>query len=281
MRVLLLGDTGSLGRQFKSLFLKKKVNFFSVNRKKFKTKISYSLLKSITLKYKPNLIINCIALTGLVYCQNKKNEAYKINTLLPLSILKIIKNKNIKFIHFSTEAVFKGNKKNKIYSEKDKPKPNTIYGKSKFEADKKILKEKNTLIIRLPLLFGPTNKNQIVAKLLKMIKKGKKIYVADDVYSTPVYTPELCEFVYLNFIKKEKPFKIKLVHLTGSKLISMYKLILNLSKSIKKIDLNQIIRVNDSYFKTRIKIKPKNLGLTSQYKNCIKKIEFNNGKKLL
>ena len=68
------------------------------------------MLKSISLSYKPNLIINCVALTGLIYCENKK-KAFKINTSLPLSILKIIKNKEIKFLHFSTEAVFEGNNK--------------------------------------------------------------------------------------------------------------------------------------------------------------------------
>ena len=280
MKVLLLGDTGSLGKQLKTLFVKKKIKFFSVNRKKFK-KIDYSLLKSLSLSYKPNLIINCVAMTGLIFCENKKKEAFKINTSLPLSILKIIKNKEIKFLHFSTEAVFEGNKKNKIYSERDKPKPNTIYGKSKFEADKKILKQKNTLIIRLPLLFGPTHKNQIVDRLLKALKKGRQVYVADDVYSTPIYTPELCKFIYLNFIKQNKPFKFKLVHLTGSKLLSMYELIFNLSKNIKKIDPNQIIKVKDAFFKTDIKVKPKNLGLTSQHKKCIKKIKYKVGKYLV
>lgn len=280
MKVLLLGDTGSLGKQFKALFVKKKIKFLSVNRKKFKN-INYSLLKSLSLSYKPNLIINCVALTGLIFCENKKKEAYKINTTLPQSILKIIKNKNIKFLHFSTEAVFEGNKKNKVYSELDKPKPNTIYGKSKLEADKKILKQKNTLIIRLPLLFGPTHKNQIVDRLLKMVKKGRKIYVADDVYSTPIYTPELCKFIYSNFMKQNKPFKFKLVHLTGSKLLSMYELIFNLSKNIKRVDKDQIMKVKDAFFETGIKVKPKNLGLTSQHKNCIKKIKYNVAKYLV
>ena len=88
MKVLLLGDTGSLGKQLKALFVKKKIKFFSVNRKKFKI-IDYSLLKSLSLSYKPNLIINCVAMTGLIFCENKKQEAFKINTSLPLSILKI------------------------------------------------------------------------------------------------------------------------------------------------------------------------------------------------
>tara|TARA_Y100001970_G_scaffold53704_1_gene68101 strand:- start:39126 stop:39971 length:846 start_codon:yes stop_codon:yes gene_type:complete len=281
MKVLLLGDTGSLGRQFKSFFLKKKIKVVSINRKKNNIKFNPNSIKKIVKKNKPNIIINCIALTGLIYCQRKKKEAFEANTNIPLRILSTIKKTKIKLIHFSTDAVFKGKKVNKIYGEKDKAYPGTIYGKSKYSADKKILKAKNTLVIRLPLLFGPTHSGQIVSKLLKSVKKGNKIFVADDVYSTPVYTPELCSFVYQNCFKKDKIFSKKLIHFTSSRRLSMYKLIYELSKNIKGINLNKIIKVKDSYFKTGIKIKPKNLGLTSEYKSCIKKINFTVGKHII
>ena len=281
MKILLFGDTGSLGKEFKSLFIKENINFNSVNRKKIKNRFSLSSLNSIIKKNKPKLIINCIALTGLIYCQKRRKMAYKVNTQIPFTILKAIKNTNIKFIHFSTDAVFKGKIKNKIYSERDKPRPGSIYGKSKYKADKKVLQSKNTLLVRLPLLFGPTHKKQIVSKLLKSVSKGHRTYVADDVYSTPIYTPDLCRFILDNCVKKEKIFEKNLIHLTGSKTLSMYKLIYNLSKNIKGINLKNIIRVKDAYFKTGIKIKPKNLGLTSQYNSCIKKINYKVGKKLL
>ena len=198
MKVLLLGDTGSLGRQFKSFFIKKKIKFVCVNRKKNNIKLNLNSIRAIIKKNKPDLIINCIALTGLIYCQKKKKEAYESNANIPFRILKVIKKTKIKLIHFSTDAVFRGKKINKVYGEKDKAEPGTVYGKSKYQADKKILKAKNTLIIRLPLLFGPTHSNQIVSKLLKLAKNGNKIFVADDVYSTPIYSPELCRFVYQN-----------------------------------------------------------------------------------
>ncbi len=281
MKVLLLGDTGSLGSEFRQLFSNKKVHFYCINRKKKKFKFNFSKLKNLIFKQKPHLIINCIGLTGLIYCQNKKKEAYEVNSKIPQRIIKIIKGTQIRLIHFSTEAVFKGNKLNKIYSEKDKPKPGTIYGKSKYDADKKILKAPNTLVIRLPLLFGPTHKKQIVSKLLKLIKDKKKIFVADDVYSTPLYTPEVCKFVFDNFIKNQKTIKTKLIHFTGSRLISMYKLILELSKSIPGANHKNIIRVKDAYFNTGIKIKPKNLGLTSRNRKYIKTINYKVGKYLI
>ena len=164
MKVLLLGDTGSLGSEFRQLFSNKKIHFYFINKKKKKFKFNFSKLKNLIFKQKPHLIINCIGLTGLIYCQNKKKEAYEVNSKIPQRIIKIIKNTN-KVNSFFNRSSFKGNKLNKIYSEKDKPKPGTIYGKSKYDADKKILKAPNTLVIRL-LLFGPTHKKQLYLNFL-------------------------------------------------------------------------------------------------------------------
>ncbi len=281
MKILLLGANGALGRQFQILFKSKKLNFFSVTRENFNFKGNYKDIKKIIELYKPNFIINCIALTGLIYCENKRKEAYEVNTNIPLYLMRAIKKKEIRFIHFSTEAVFNGKKLRKIYSEKDKPKPTSIYGKSKLAADKKVLKSNNSLIIRLPMLYGPTHKNQIISKLLIKLTKGEKIHVANDVFSTPVYTPDLCKFVYNNCIIKSNFFKNKLVHFTSSKKYSIYDFIKNLSKNINAINPNQIIKVKDAFFGNNIKIKPKNLGLTSLYANCIKKTNFKIAKKLI
>ena len=281
MKILLVGENGSLGQEFVNLFKKEKIKFEAISRKKQKKKFSYQFFKKIIKKSKPDLILNCVALTGLIYCENKIKEAYEVNKNIPLYLMRAIKKKEIKFIHFSTEAVFNGKKLRKIYSEKDKPKPTSIYGKSKLAADKKVLKSNNTLIIRLPMLYGPTHKNQIISKLLIKLAKGEKIHVANDVFSTPVYTPDLCKFVYNNCIIKSNFFKNKLIHFASSKRYSIYDFIKNLSKNINAINPNQIIKVKDAFFGNNIKIKPKNLGLTSLYANCIKKTNFKIAKKLI
>lgn len=281
MKILILGDSGALGKEFVNLFKKKKIKFEGISRKKQKKRFTYQFIKKIVEKSRPDLILNCVALTGLIYCENKKKEAYKVNTNIPSDLIKIIKKKNIKLIHFSTEAVFNGKKLKKIYSEKDIPNPKTIYGKSKLAADNKVLKSSNSLIIRLPMLFGPTHKNQIISKLLIKLKRGEKIHVASDVFSTPVYTPDLCKFIYFNCIIKKNIFKNKLIHFTSTKKYSIYSFIINLTKNIKTIKSNQIIKVKDAFFANNVELKPKNLGLTSLYPNCIKKINFKVAKKLI
>ena len=278
MKILLLGAKGSLGRQFVRLFKKKKIKFYPLTRKEVNFLGNLNDLKNIINNYSPNFIINCIALTGIVYCQKKPNLAYKINAEIPFRILKIIKKKNIKFIHFSTEAVFEGKILKKIYSERDKALPTSVYGKSKLLADNKIIKQKNTFIIRLPLLFGPTHQDQIVSKLLKKINKNETVHISTDVYSTPVYTPDLCKFVLNNCIRSQKILKKKIIHFSSNSRLSIFEFISLLLNKMKKKHLYKIIPVEDSFFKNNIKAKPKNLGLKSVHKQFIKPINYNSFK---
>lgn len=274
MKILLLGANGSLGKQFQILFKSKKVSFFKVTRKNFNFKGNYKDIKKIIKFYSPNLIINCIGLTGLIYCEDKPSLANQINYQIPKKILRIIKKTKIKFIHFSSEAVFEGKIFKKTYSENSIAKPKTIYGITKLKADKFVMSYQYGIVVRVPMLFGPTHKKQIVSTLLARIKKKEKTYIADDVYSTPVYSPYLCKFIYDNLIIKNTFSKKKLVHFTSNRLYSVYDLIINLSKKIKTRDMSKVIRVKDAFFNTKIDIKPKNLGLKSIYPKCIKKIDF-------
>ena len=96
-------------------------------------------------------------------CENNPRLAYEINFLFPSKLAGALINTNVNLIHFSTETVFEGKKNRKIYSEDDYPNPISIYGKSKYLGEIAAGKYKNTLIIRLPLIFGPTHKKQIIS----------------------------------------------------------------------------------------------------------------------
>lgn len=270
-KILILGANGSLGRQFVTTLNEKRFKLIKFTRKNFNLNGKLEEIEHILKNKQVSFVINCIGLTGLIYCETKKTLANRVNGLFPIKLARLTSRYKTNLIHFSTEAVFSGRKIGKLYKETDIPRPSTVYGKTKALADKKILKFNNVLIIRLPLLFGPTHKNQIVGKLLNNLKKNKKIYVASDVYSTPIYTPNLCNFILKNYITKKNLTEKKIIHFTSNQRISIYDLVKKLSKKFKIGNSKNIIEVKDNYFKSKVKIKPKNLGLTSIYKNCRKK----------
>jgi dTDP-4-dehydrorhamnose reductase len=278
-KILILGSSGSLGSQLVK-DLKNSYQLIKVSRNNHFFDENFNQLKKIILKKKPSFIINCIAILGLKFCEKNPKETFKFNYKLPKKVSDFSSKNNIKFIHFSTEAVFIGNKKKKIYGENEKGNPSTLYGISKLKADHYLIKKKNTLIVRLPVLYGPTNKNQIISKLVSSIKNNKKIYVSTDVYSTPVYTPFVSNFIK-NFILRNGSFFFnkKIIHISTNNLISMYFFIKKIAKIIKKE--KYVSPTKDSYFNKENEniVKPKNLGLKTKFAQCKDKTIIN--KKLI
>ena len=268
-KILVLGHTGSLGSQIYNDLRKEKVITYGLSRSNCNFNDNFQSLKKKIIKIKPDIIINCIAVLGIKFCEEKKRYAKRINFFLPKFLGEITQEINNKLYHFSTEAVFSGRGK-KNYYETVKPNANTVYGKTKYLADKFLIKKKNCFIIRLPILYGPSNSNQIITKLTRGLLSNKKVFVSNDIFSSPVYTPFISSFIINQIIKKE--YSIKLIHITTNKIVSLYNFMKKISILLKKE--TYLVKVQDSFFKEKIK-KPKNLGLKTKYKFSIDRTTIN------
>lgn len=267
-KIMIIGSSGSLATQIASTFaLKKKYLIKKISRKNFNYIKDLKKLKKKIDIFGPNVIINCSSLTGMLICKDKLDSAFEVNSAFPAKLAELIKNSKVRLIHFSTESVFEGGKKNKLYSEKDIPNPLSVYGKTKLLGEIVNDINKNALVIRLPLLYGDTHykKKQIIGRLLGNLKLNKKIYVSKDVFSTPVYSPHIAEFLHFIIQKRKKTFERKLLHLTSKNYLSIYELIKKIAKPINKEHL--IVAVKDSYF-GHDSSKPKNFGLKTIYSDC-------------
>lgn len=272
-KILILGSSGGLGKQLVKDFKKTKFKIYTVNRKYIDIEKKFEKLRNFIFKLKPNYIVNCIAKTGTNPCELDPLQALKVNSIFPLNLATVANKVNSILIHFSTDAVFQGRTINKIYSESDQPCPITLYGQSKLLGEILIKKYPNTLIIRLPMLFGATQKNQIVDRLCSKLSRSEKIKASSDVYSTPLYNKDVTNFI-LNLIKKKKiNFIINscngIIHLSSPKYTSLLNLMLKIGKILKKTKL--ISSAKESDFKSDV-LKPQYLGLKTNYKKYIDKV---------
>ena len=103
-------------------------------------------------------VINCTAIHDLNFSEKNKDLSYLINADVPEKLAKYCEHNNSNLIHFSTDYVFDGNKKNSIeYTEQDSVRPLNIYGLSKVMGEKKIKSIfENYYILRISTLFGLT-----------------------------------------------------------------------------------------------------------------------------
>ena len=123
-----------------------------------------------------------------------------------------------------------------------------------------MLYEKNHTVCRLPLLFGSYCQRQIVGKLIQKLQSNEDIYVADDIYSTPINTEDVADFV-AHWVMNKEYYLGEIVHLTSDRLINLADIV-KLAK--QRLHLKGKIRsVKNDYFKSFEK-KPKNGGLDSK-----------------
>lgn len=205
-KILLIGSSGVLGKKlFKKLNKKFKLSHNGLNfRKKDLSKILN--LEDLILNAKPDIIINCLALTDIDQCEINPNLSYLINVKIVENIFKIKKKRslNFKYIQISTDQLYDSAKINKTSIEK-KIKINNIYAKHKFLAEN-IAKKNKSLILRTNF-FGDNLKDKKTFSyfVIKNFINKKNFFLVDNVYFSPLSLHTLCLVIYK--ILKSKIFK--------------------------------------------------------------------------
>ena len=117
-----------------------------------------------------------------------------VNAEAPRVLAEISRKKNAKLIHFSTDYVFDGDKR-EPYTEEDEASPISVYGESKLTGEKNVLAAENGhLVVRVSWVFGPDRPSFIDA-MIKRAQEDEKIDAISDKFSTPTYTHDIAHML--------------------------------------------------------------------------------------
>jgi len=166
-----------------------------------------------------DVIVHCAAESNLANCEERPDFAYEVNTIATKKLAKWSEKQKSRFIYFSTDIVFKGDKGN--YIEKDKPDPINVYGKTKLAAENEIFNEhSNAVIARIALCFGKgLEKTQsFIDWLQNNLECGESIFLFSDEIRTPVLAKYIARAIW--DLGNNKFTGI--IHLTGKEKIDRY-----------------------------------------------------------
>ena len=259
MKILILGGTGLLGHDIvKYLSKKKKYKIITTIRRsktpedlkkirniKIVNNINFTNIKKLKHEINqisPNVIINCIGIIKQNIKKQIKNKNYvfKINSLIPVIVSKYCVDKNIRFIHFSTDCVYDGKKNSKTgYKENDKVNAKDLYGISKSKGE---ILSNNSIILRTSFVGIKKNNKNLISWFLN---QKKDIIGYKNVYFNGTTTYEIAKILHKLVLKNKKISG--LFHFSGKK-INKYKLLL-LKKNIFKKKI--VIRKNLNFFLDR------------------------------
>ena len=146
--------------------------------------------KAFIEKTKPDIIINCAAMTNVDGCETDRETAFRANAAGVRNLAVCAESAGAKLIHISTDYVFPGDS-DRPYCEWDGVAPKSVYGASKALGEKYALAFcKKTFIVRTAWLYGKRGKN-FVKTVRRVINDKGGITVVNDQRGNPTNANDL------------------------------------------------------------------------------------------
>src|SRR5947209_16752139 len=99
--------------------------------------------------------------------------------------------RGVALVTFSSDLVFDGSLR-RPYVERDATSPLNVYGRSKAEAEARVLAaHPSALVVRTSAFFGPEDEYNFVTAALRALAEGRRFAAARDSVVSPTYVPDL------------------------------------------------------------------------------------------
>jgi dTDP-4-dehydrorhamnose reductase len=188
--VLIIGATGALGNAFARLCRVRGIPYRLIARKELDV-TDPDTVHQVIRRYKPWAVVNATGYAKVDDAELQPDLCFRVNTYGPIVLAEACRQQNVQLITFSSALVFDGNT-SRPYLERDKVYPLNVYGNSKAEAERRVLEIfPETLIIRTSAFFGPWDQQNFITTTLRTIAQGRTVSVANNIYVSPTYLPDL------------------------------------------------------------------------------------------
>ena len=152
-------------------------------------------------------------------CELDPNATAILNAELPGRLAKLCTERDIQFLHISTDAVFDGTKEG-IYTEDDEPNPLGVYAQTKLDGEIAVLDANPNAAIARVNFFGwsLSGSRSLSEFFINNLKAGKEVNGFDDVYFCPMFVGDLADTL-IGMLSKSLSGTY---HVVGSRAITKY-----------------------------------------------------------
>lgn len=188
--LLIVGATGTLGKAFARICAVRNLAFRLVGRAQMDIADAASVDQAIR-DYRPWAIVNAGGYVRVDEAESEPERCHRENTLGPVVLAVACARHDIRLLTYSSDLVFDGAKR-APYVESDAVAPVNAYGRSKVDAERRVLAiDRDALVIRTSAFFGPWDKVNFVSLALTALAQGRPFVAASDITVTPTYVPDL------------------------------------------------------------------------------------------
>jgi dTDP-4-dehydrorhamnose reductase len=187
--LVIVGASGTLGRALSRICVERAIDFVAFSRKDVDITDQDSI-RRLLLDLRPWAVINAAGYVRVDDAEIDRDQCIAVNTIGAERLASACAALGIQFLTYSSDLVFNGSQ-SVPYLESHPVEPLNVYGRSKAEAERLVLRScPSALVIRTSAFFGPWDSSNFVHHVLGRLVEGRPVAVSPAVVS-PTYVPDL------------------------------------------------------------------------------------------
>jgi dTDP-4-dehydrorhamnose reductase len=191
MRILITGAGGQLGRDLQQVLAGEQLIALDHAALDIGDR---NAVEHAVQTARPHWVINSAAFNDVDGAETNPDAAFRINSEGAGYLAEASNSIGAALMHVSTDYVFDG-RKGSPYVEGDVPNPLSVYGRSKFAGEQRVLAANaNAIVARTAWLYGRHGKN-FVKSILAASQKGGPLKVVSDQIGSPTATADLARAI--------------------------------------------------------------------------------------
>jgi dTDP-4-dehydrorhamnose reductase len=188
--ILITGATGTLGRAFSRICDERGLAPHRATRTELDIASEASVAAALD-RHEPWLVVNAAGYVRVDDAERDRERCHRENALGPAQLARACRRAGVALVAFSSDLVFDG-RKGEPYEEHDQPRPLGVYGRTKYEAEQRVLDaHPAALVVRTSAFFGPWDEHNFLAQSLRELAAGRTVRAAADTTVSPTYVPDL------------------------------------------------------------------------------------------
>ena len=192
LKLWIVGASGQIGSAINEVLDPLEMEVFNTDKEELDITDTDEVLNFGVIN-RPDVIINCAAVTDTDLCEKEPELAYRVNALGARNLSIVARKTGAKMVQISTDDVFDGIR-HTPYTEFDDTNPKTVYGRSK-RAGENYVKEftHKHFILRSNWVYG--NGNNFVNRVLHAADTKDELLIASDQFGSPTSAKDLAKMI--------------------------------------------------------------------------------------
>jgi dTDP-4-dehydrorhamnose reductase len=188
--LLITGATGTLGRAFARLCEVRGLSYHLLTRAEMDIAERGSVEAALA-RLRPWAVVNAAGYVRVDDAERDAERCMRENAEGAALLAGACASRGAALVTFSSDLVFDG-AKSAPYVESDAVSPLNVYGRSKAEAERRVMEaHPGALVVRASAFFGPWDDYNFATLCLRALAAGRAFVAASDSVVSPTYVPDL------------------------------------------------------------------------------------------